>query len=59
MVRRVQLDLSTLADTTVLLLFVFTIVNIAVLVVRRERVEHEHFTAPSVFSVLGASCPWR
>jgi basic amino acid/polyamine antiporter, APA family len=54
-VRRVQLDLSTLADTTVLLLlFVFTIVNIAVLVLRRERVEHEHFTAPSVFPVLGA-----
>jgi basic amino acid/polyamine antiporter, APA family len=49
-------DLSTLADTTVLLLllFVFTIVNIAVLVLRRERVEHEHFTAPSMFPVLGA-----
>jgi amino acid transporter len=48
-------DLSTLADTTVLLLlFVFTVVNIAVLVLRRERVEHEHFTAPSVFPVLGA-----
>ena len=47
-------DLSTLADTTVLLLFVFTIVNIAVLVQRRERVEHEHFTVPSVFPVLGA-----
>ena len=31
-------DLSTLADTTVLLLlFVFTIVNVAVLVLRRER----------------------
>jgi basic amino acid/polyamine antiporter, APA family len=48
-------DLSTLADTTVvLLLFVFTIVNVAVLVLRRERVEHEHFHAPSVFPVLGA-----
>ena len=48
-------DLATLADTTVLLLlFVFTIVNIAVLTLRRENVEHEHFTAPSVFPVIGA-----
>jgi basic amino acid/polyamine antiporter, APA family len=48
-------DLSSLADTTVLLLLlVFTIVNFAVLVLRRERVEHDHFTAPSVFPVLGA-----
>jgi basic amino acid/polyamine antiporter, APA family len=48
-------DLSTLADTTVvLLLFVFTIVNVAVLVLRRDPVDHEHFHAPSVFPVLGA-----
>jgi len=48
-------DLSSLADTTVLLLlFVFTIVNIAVLVLRREEVEHEHFHAPPIFPVLGA-----
>jgi amino acid transporter len=48
-------DLSSLADTTVvLLLTVFTIVNIAVLVLRREQVDHEHFRAPSVFPVLGA-----
>jgi APA family basic amino acid/polyamine antiporter len=48
-------DLSTLADTTVLLLlFVFTMVNIAVLVLRREEVEHDHFHAPSIFPVLGA-----
>jgi APA family basic amino acid/polyamine antiporter len=48
-------DLSTLADTTVVLLLgVFTIVNIAVLVLRRDRVEHDHFHAPSVFPVLGA-----
>jgi amino acid transporter len=47
-------DLSSLADTTVLLLlFVFVIVNTAVLVLRREAVEHEHFRAPSVFPVLG------
>ncbi len=48
-------DLSTLADTTVfLLLCVFTIVNVSVLVLRREDVEHDHFRAPSVFPVLGA-----
>jgi basic amino acid/polyamine antiporter, APA family len=35
-------------------LSVFTIVNIAVLVLRRDPVEHEHFHAPSVFPVLGA-----
>ena len=47
-------DLATLADTTVvLLLSVFTIVNIAVLVLRRDEVEHEHFSAPAVFPVLG------
>jgi APA family basic amino acid/polyamine antiporter len=47
-------DLATPADTTViLLLFVFTIVNVAVLVLRGESVEHEHFTAPSVFPVIG------
>ena len=39
-------DLSDLVDTTVLLLlFVFTAVNIAVLVLRRDRVEHSHFHA--------------
>ena len=37
-----------------LLLFVFTIVNVAVLVLRREHVEHDHFSAPSVFPVIGA-----
>jgi basic amino acid/polyamine antiporter, APA family len=48
-------DLSSLADTTVLLLlFVFTIVNVAVLVLRREDVDHEHFRAPSILPVLGA-----
>ena len=48
-------DLATLADTTVvLLLAVFTIVNISVLVLRRDPVDHEHFTAPSVFPVIGS-----
>lgn len=48
-------DLSELADTTVLLLlFVFSIVNVTVLVLRRDPVDHEHFKAPSVLPVLGA-----
>jgi amino acid transporter len=47
-------DLSSLADTTVLLLlFVFIIVNAAVLVLRHEAVDHRHFRAPTVFPVLG------
>ena len=47
-------DLETLADTTVLLLlFVFVCVNAAVLVLRREPVDHEHFRAPTVVPVLG------
>lgn len=45
---------EALASTTVLLLLlVFIVVNIAVLVLRRDRVEHEHFHAPSVFPILG------
>jgi basic amino acid/polyamine antiporter, APA family len=48
-------DLSGLADTTVLLLLcVFTLVNVAVLVLRREEVEHEHYRAPTFAPVLGA-----
>jgi APA family basic amino acid/polyamine antiporter len=47
-------NLETLADTTVLLLlFVFVCVNAAVLVLRREPVEHEHFRAPTFVPVLG------
>jgi amino acid transporter len=49
-------DLSELADTTVLLLLlVFTVVNVAVLVLRRERVEADHFRAPTIAPVLGAA----
>ncbi len=50
--------------TALLLLFVFTVVNIAVLVLRRERVDHTHFRTPTFLPVLGAiSCaffagPW-
>jgi amino acid transporter len=48
-------DLSEWADTTVLLLLiVFTAVNVAVLVLRRDRVEHAHFRAPSAIPVIGA-----
>ncbi len=51
-------DLTTLASTVVLLLlFVFLSTNTAVLVLRRDRVEAEHFRAPTVLPVLGiASC---
>jgi APA family basic amino acid/polyamine antiporter len=48
-------DLSNLADTTVLLLTaVFLIVNITVLVLRRDPVAHDHFTAPAILPVVGA-----
>jgi amino acid transporter len=47
-------DLSKLADTTVaLLVVVFAIVNVSVLVLRRDRVDHDHFRIPAVFPVLG------
>ncbi|MCO4317633.1 APC family permease [Phyllobacterium sp. 21LDTY02-6] len=50
--------------TALLLLFVFTIVNVAVLVLRREKVEHDHFRTPTLLPIVGAiSCaffagPW-
>ena len=48
-------DISELADTTVLLLLsVFAVVNVTVLVLRRDRVEGEHFRAPAIAPVLGA-----
>ncbi len=40
--------------TSLLLLAVFTVVNIAVLVLRRHHVDHEHFTAPTFLPILGA-----
>jgi len=51
-------DLSTLAETVVLLLlFVFISTNVAVLVLRRDTVEHEHFRVWTAVPVLGvASC---
>jgi basic amino acid/polyamine antiporter, APA family len=48
-------DLGVLADTTVmLLLLVFAAVNVSVLVLRKDPVEHEHFRTPAVFPILGA-----
>ncbi len=45
------------ARPSLLLLMVFAIVNVAVLVLRREKVEHRHFRAPTWIPVLGAvSC---
>lgn len=51
-------ELSTLAETVVLLLlFVFISTNIAVLVLRRDHVEHDHFRVWTAVPVLGvASC---
>ncbi|TYP86521.1 APC family permease [Blastococcus xanthinilyticus] len=51
-------DLGALANAVVLLLLlVFLSTNIAVLVLRRDRVEQEHFQAPAVVPVLAiASC---
>jgi len=47
-------DLSTLADMTVLLLLtVFALVNVSVLVLRRDRVDHDHFHAPTLLPALG------
>ena len=49
-------DLSALADTTVLLLLlVFSTVNVAVLVLRRDTVRHAHFRAPTAIPVIGAA----
>ena len=42
----------------------FTVVNVSVLVLRKDKVEHEHFRAPTVLPIMGAlSCaylvgPW-
>jgi amino acid transporter len=50
--------------TALLLLCVFTLVNVAVLVLRRQPVEHAHYRAPAFLPVLGAvfclylASPW-
>jgi len=58
-------EVPALGGTTALLLLcVFTVVNIAVLVLRRDPVGHQHFRTPTILPVLGAlSCaflagPW-
>src|SRR3546814_20277288 len=48
--------ISALGGTTALLLLgVFAFVNVAVLVLRRDPVQHEHFRANTVLSCLGAA----
>jgi basic amino acid/polyamine antiporter, APA family len=48
-------EIEGLGDTTAfLLLCVFAVVNVAVLVLRRDRVAHEHYRAPTIMPVLGA-----
>ncbi|WP_102193472.1 APC family permease [Microbacterium aurantiacum] len=51
-------DLATLAETVVLLLlFVFLSANVSVLVLRRDRVDHDHFRVWTLLPILGiASC---
>ncbi|MFD9881428.1 APC family permease [Streptomyces alboflavus] len=48
-------EIEGLGDTTAfLLLCVFAVVNIAVLVLRRDPVDHPHFRTPTALPVLGA-----
>ena len=58
-------EIPALGGTTALLLLcVFAVVNVAVLVLRKDRVKHKHFRSPIALPVLGAlSCafligPW-
>jgi APA family basic amino acid/polyamine antiporter len=47
--------ISALGDTTALLLLaVFTLVNISALVLRKDTVDHDHFRTPTALAVLGA-----
>ncbi|MCK1512234.1 APC family permease [Bradyrhizobium sp. 190] len=48
-------EVPALGGTTALLLLcVFTVVNIAVLVLRRDPVDHQHFRTPTILPILGA-----
>ena len=50
-------EVPALGGTTALLLLcVFTVVNVAVLVLRKDKVDHEHFRAPTLVPVLGGIC---
>ncbi|MGX5732972.1 APC family permease [Bosea thiooxidans] len=58
-------EVPALGGTTALLLLcVFTVVNVAVLVLRKDKVEHEHFRTPTFLPIVGALCcaflagPW-
>ena len=58
-------EVPALGGTTALLLLcVFTVVNIAVLVLRKDTVDHQHFRTPTFLPIVGAlSCaflagPW-
>ncbi|MGX1741242.1 APC family permease [Bosea sp. NPDC055353] len=58
-------EVPALGGTTALLLLcVFTVVNVAVLVLRKDTVEHDHFRTPTFLPIIGAiSCaflagPW-
>jgi amino acid transporter len=50
--------------TALLLLMVFTVVNVAVLVLRKDKVDADHFRTPTVLPVVGAlacaylATPW-
>jgi APA family basic amino acid/polyamine antiporter len=47
-------ELEELADTTVLLLLVvFAVVNVCVLILRKDKVKGEYFKAPTVMPVIG------
>ncbi|GAA1823524.1 APC family permease [Agromyces salentinus] len=46
-------DVATLAETTVLLLLlVFLSANVSVLVLKKDKVDHDHFTVPRIVPVL-------
>lgn len=48
-------EVPALGGTTALLLLcVFTVVNIAVLMLRKDTVEHQHFRTPTLLPILGA-----
>ena len=48
-------EIPALGGTTALLLLcVFTVVNVAVLMLRRDRVGHKHFRTPTFLPILGA-----
>ncbi|WP_028348843.1 APC family permease [Bradyrhizobium murdochi] len=58
-------EVPALGGTTALLLLcVFTVVNVAVLVLRRDSVSHQHFRTPTILPILGAlfcaflASPW-